>query len=65
MGRFLTLFHTGFSEIRTPDLTVPGYEIYSLLFGPSSQVISPWSAQLGALNCWFPAPFFIHNTDRF
>ncbi len=22
MGRFLTLFHTGFSEIRTPDLTV-------------------------------------------
>ncbi len=50
---------------RTSDLTVPGYEIYSLLFGPSSQVISPWSAQLGALNCWFPAPFFIHNTDRF
>jgi len=67
-GRLLISNRGGFTVSQTkrePDLTVPGYEIYSLLFGPSSQVIPPWSGQLGALGAWFPAPLYIHSTDRY
>ncbi len=67
-GRLLIKNDGGFSVTQTtrePDVTVPGFEIYSLLFGPSSQVASPFSAQLGKFGAWFPAPLYIHNTDRY
>ena len=67
-GRLLIRNDGGFTVEKTarePDVTVPGYEIYSVLFGPSSQVIQPFSAQLGKFGAWFPAPIYIHNTDRY
>lgn len=47
------------------DFEVPGSEIYGLLFGPAPRVYAPYSRQLGELSAWFPAPFFIHNTDLY
>jgi len=50
---------------READLTVPGYEIYSLVFGPVSQPVSPFAKELGKFAAWFPVPFYIHATDRY
>ena len=50
---------------RPADITAAQDEIYSLLFGPSPRVFTPFSAQLGALGAWFPLPFYIHYTDLY
>lgn len=47
------------------DFEVPGGEIYSLLFGPAPTVYNPYSKELGEKAVWFPAPFYIHNTDLY
>jgi predicted acetyltransferase len=47
------------------DLSVDGFEVYSLLFGPSEYVMPYDKAALGPLGAWFPAPLYINAVDRY
>ena len=68
LGRLCIANHGGFSVTKTerePELTLSRWEAQALFFGPSVRAVPIYGEKLGMLGAWFPAAFYISNTDLY